>query len=141
MNKLGMGEFLIILFIAIVVLGPDKLPKLGRSLGKAVGSMKRYIHEATKDLDEISELKDIQKDVQDIQKDLQAMGRSVEKSVQEEVDAVEKDMAKTQKDVEKAVEQPPEEPPEPEPEPNQEKAVETPLADEAENNNQEESNT
>jgi sec-independent protein translocase protein TatB len=151
MSKIGMGELIIILIIAIIVLGPDKLPQLGRSLGKAVGSVKKYVHEATKELDGIEELKDIQKDVADIQKDLKNMGQSVEKSIKDDVSQVEKDVEAAQRDVEAAVEKPVEDEPSAQeetsqeeaaqPAPEQETAAETPLADEAENKAQEELNT
>jgi sec-independent protein translocase protein TatB len=152
MSKIGMGELIIILIIAIIVLGPDKLPQLGRSLGKAVGSVKKYVHETTKELDEINELKDIKKDVEDIQKDLKNMGQSVEKSIKDDVSQVEKDVEAAQRDVEAAVEKPIEDAPADEapdegaaisqqPVQAQEKAVETPLAVEADNTTQEDSNT
>lgn len=97
MNRIGMGELIIILVIAIVVLGPDKVPQLAQALGKGIRSMKKYIHETTKDLEEIQELKDLQKEVTDIQKDLKTMGQELEKSVKAETAAVEKELAATEK--------------------------------------------
>lgn len=38
--NLGPGEMLLILAIALVVLGPKKLPEAGRSLGKGLRSLK-----------------------------------------------------------------------------------------------------
>ncbi len=46
MFGVGMPELFIILGIALVVIGPQKLPELARSIGKGFGELKR----ATEDL-------------------------------------------------------------------------------------------
>lgn len=79
--KIGWGEFLIILVIAILVVGPDKMPKLAQSLGKAIRSVKKYVNETAKELESIEELKNVKDDIQSIQKDVSSMGRELEKSV------------------------------------------------------------
>ena len=61
MFGIGMPELLIILAVALVVIGPSKLPDLARALGKGMAEFKR----ATQDLknsmnmdEEIGEIKD-----------------------------------------------------------------------------------
>lgn len=46
MFGMGMSEILVILVIALIVIGPKKLPEIAKSLGKAMGEFKR----ATNDL-------------------------------------------------------------------------------------------
>ncbi|CAK7011583.1 MAG: Sec-independent protein translocase protein TatB [Desulfovibrio sp.] len=41
MFGLGGGEILIILVVALLVLGPEKLPRFMRTVGKAVGELRR----------------------------------------------------------------------------------------------------
>jgi sec-independent protein translocase protein TatB len=41
MLNVGTPEMLVILFIALIVLGPTKLPEAARQVGKAVGELKR----------------------------------------------------------------------------------------------------
>ena len=41
--NLGPGELLLILAIALVVLGPKKLPEVGRSLGKGMREFKESL--------------------------------------------------------------------------------------------------
>ncbi len=41
MFGMGMSEILVILVIALIVIGPKKLPEIAKSLGKAMGEFKR----------------------------------------------------------------------------------------------------
>lgn len=41
MGKIGTTELLIVLAIVLVIFGPKALPKLGRSLGKTLGSFRK----------------------------------------------------------------------------------------------------
>ena len=52
MFGVGIPEILIILVIALLVLGPQKLPELAKALGRAMGEFKR----ATRDLRETMDL-------------------------------------------------------------------------------------
>lgn len=40
--RIGTGELLVILAVALIVVGPNKLPDLGRSVGKAFGEFKKF---------------------------------------------------------------------------------------------------
>ena len=83
MGKIGWGEFLVILIIALVVVGPDKLPKLGQSLGKAVASVKKYVNETSKEIEGLDELKNVKNDIESIQKDVKNIGKNLEKQITE----------------------------------------------------------
>ena len=41
MGNIGGGEILVILLVALIVFGPDKLPEVARQVGKAVGEATR----------------------------------------------------------------------------------------------------
>ncbi len=47
MGKIGTQELLIILAIVLLIFGPKALPKLGRSVGKTLGSFRRGLNEET----------------------------------------------------------------------------------------------
>lgn len=82
--KLGTGELLLILAVALVIFGPTKLPQLARSAGKIVGSMKNYIRDIKEEIEEADkELSNMQKDVEATLNDVNApLTRNAEPSVQ-----------------------------------------------------------
>ncbi|HET9752843.1 MAG TPA: twin-arginine translocase TatA/TatE family subunit [Myxococcales bacterium] len=43
--RLGFGEILIVLALALLFFGPSKLPQLGASLGQAIKGFKRGLNE------------------------------------------------------------------------------------------------
>ncbi|MDD2446139.1 MAG: twin-arginine translocase TatA/TatE family subunit [Tissierellia bacterium] len=49
MGKLGMGELIVILVIALVIFGPSKLPEVGKSVGKAINEFKGALNTDDKD--------------------------------------------------------------------------------------------
>jgi sec-independent protein translocase protein TatA len=53
MGNLGPGELLIVLVIALLVLGPKKLPEVGRSVGKGLREFKDSLEGRHDDDDEI----------------------------------------------------------------------------------------
>jgi sec-independent protein translocase protein TatB len=59
MFGIGMPEMLLILAIALIVIGPKKLPDLAKSLGRAFAEFKRATTELKDSLEIDSELKDI----------------------------------------------------------------------------------
>jgi sec-independent protein translocase protein TatA len=51
MPRLGVGEIIIILVIALLFFGPSKLPQLGSSLGEALRSFKKGLSAIREDMD------------------------------------------------------------------------------------------
>ncbi len=51
MFGLGMPEILLILAIALIVIGPQKLPELAKTLGRAMGEFKRSAQELKRSID------------------------------------------------------------------------------------------
>jgi sec-independent protein translocase protein TatB len=41
MGNLGMPELMLIMFLALLLFGPKKLPEIGKQVGKALGEFKR----------------------------------------------------------------------------------------------------
>ncbi|MDP8992451.1 MAG: Sec-independent protein translocase protein TatB [Actinomycetota bacterium] len=42
MGSIGPAEILVVLVVALLVLGPNRLPDAARSVGRAIGELRRY---------------------------------------------------------------------------------------------------
>jgi len=51
-NNIGPGELVVVLIIALLVLGPKRLPEVGKSLGKGMREFKDSISGITRDDDD-----------------------------------------------------------------------------------------
>ena len=49
--RLGAGEIVVILVLALLFFGPSKLPQLGSSLGEALRSFKKGLNSLREDMD------------------------------------------------------------------------------------------
>ncbi len=75
MFGLGMPEILLILAIALIVIGPKKLPDLAKTLGRAMGEFKRSAQDFKRSIDvettvkDITDLDESKSDLKDVLKD------------------------------------------------------------------------
>lgn len=70
MFGIGMPEMLLILAIALIVIGPKKLPDLAKSLGRAFAEFKQATSELKESLEIDSELKDIKTTFDDMSSEI-----------------------------------------------------------------------
>lgn len=65
---IGMNELIVIMLLAAIVLGPERLAKTARELGRFVRNVKAYFgtmsDELKSELDLMEELKEIKKDIE-----------------------------------------------------------------------------
>ena len=66
MFNIGFSEALIIFFVALVVLGPERLPEVGRFLGKLSLEFKKAIDELKKEL----EIEELEKEVEEAKEEV-----------------------------------------------------------------------
>lgn len=52
MGRIGAGELILILVIALVVFGPAKLPEIGKAVGKGLREFKKATKEIQSDLED-----------------------------------------------------------------------------------------
>jgi len=64
MFGLGMPEIFLILAIALIVIGPKKLPDLAKTLGRAMGEFKRSAQDFKRSIDTETTIQDFKKDIE-----------------------------------------------------------------------------
>lgn len=69
MFGIGMPEMILILAVALIVIGPKKLPDLAKSLGKAMGEFKKATRDLKDSMQIDTELKEVKTAFDDIGKD------------------------------------------------------------------------
>lgn len=83
MIDIGLSKLALIGVVALVVIGPERLPKVARMAGSLFGRAQRYINEVKSEVSreiELDELRKMQKDVQDAASDVES---SIAKSMAE----------------------------------------------------------
>ena len=70
MFGIGMPEMLLILAIALIVIGPKKLPDLAKSLGRAFSEFKKATTELKESIEIDTELKDVKSTFEDMRSEL-----------------------------------------------------------------------
>ncbi|MCX7816072.1 MAG: Sec-independent protein translocase protein TatB [Syntrophales bacterium] len=66
MFGIGFQELIVIAIVALLVVGPEKLPELARSLGKAIGEFKRVAEELTESVTEVVRREGIDKELKSL---------------------------------------------------------------------------
>ena len=81
MLDIGFWELGLIALVALVVIGPERLPAVARTVGKWVGSMQRFVGSVRADIDaEINKHEDLKQLVEE-QKELQETHEILEQTV------------------------------------------------------------
>jgi sec-independent protein translocase protein TatB len=92
MFDIGFSEIVVIAVVALVVLGPEKLPKTARTLGHLFGRLQRYVNEVKRDIQrelELEELRKLQQNVQSAAKEIEESMASATRDVERGVRDVE----------------------------------------------------
>jgi len=85
MFDVGFSELVLIGIVALVVIGPERLPKVARMAGHLLGRMQRYVNDVKADINreiQLDELKKLRADVQDTARDLEMNIRSEMQTVE-----------------------------------------------------------
>jgi sec-independent protein translocase protein TatB len=77
MFDIGFSEIVVIGVVALIVIGPERLPKVARTLGHMFGRLQRYVNEVKADINREIELDELRK----LQAQVQSAARDIEQSV------------------------------------------------------------
>jgi sec-independent protein translocase protein TatB len=90
MFDIGFSEIVVIAVVALVVLGPERLPRAARTVGHLFGRLQRYVSDVKADINremELEDLKKLQDEVksaaQDLQQSVESAARSAESGLRD----------------------------------------------------------
>jgi sec-independent protein translocase protein TatB len=105
MFDIGFSELLVIGVVALIVIGPQKLPRVARTVGHLLGRMQRYVSDVKADINREIELEELRK----MRDSMQKAATEVESSVQSELNKTADDLNKAVEGEKKPEEKKPEE--------------------------------
>ena len=88
MFGMGMPEILLILAIALIVLGPKKLPEIAKSLGRGIAEFKKATQDFKQSIEVDNDFKEAKQTIQEIKGDIE---QTVQKSMAEGAASVDSD--------------------------------------------------
>jgi sec-independent protein translocase protein TatB len=91
MFDIAFSELLLIGVIALIVIGPEKLPRMARTVGHLAGRLQRYVADVKADINREIELDELRK----MRDSMQQAASSFETSVQSELHKTETDLNKS----------------------------------------------
>lgn len=95
MFELSFGKMMIIAIVALIVLGPEKLPKVARTLGHLLGRARSYANQVKQDIDREMQMDELRK----LQEQAKDAARSFETAVNDAGRTVEQEAASVQTSV------------------------------------------
>jgi sec-independent protein translocase protein TatB len=95
MFELSFGKMMIIAVVALIVLGPEKLPKVARTIGHLLGRARTYANTVKQDIDREMQMDELRK----LQQQAQEAARSFETAVSDAGRSVEQEASTMQNSV------------------------------------------
>lgn len=89
-GNLGFQELLVVGVIALLVIGPDRLPELARQAAKAIARLRQEAASGIDELKRAADLEDLGRELSGLRRELGDAGRSVSRSVTRSVAAADR---------------------------------------------------
>jgi sec-independent protein translocase protein TatB len=101
MFNFGMTEVMIIAIVGLIVIGPERLPRVARTLGHLFGRMQRYVADIKDDISREVELDELRK----LQSSMKEAAQEIQESVSKQVNFIEDEVQQAESDTRKSVEE------------------------------------
>ena len=83
MFDVSFTEMMVIGVVALVVIGPERLPRVARTAGHLLGRLQRYVSTVKADINREMHIEDIKKFEQSIKSEVNSIGSSVQQEIRE----------------------------------------------------------
>ena len=100
MFDIGFSEMLVIGIVALVVIGPERLPKVARTLGHLFGRLQRYVTQVKTDINremELAELGKVKSEFESaarsFQTEMESKASEAEREIREVQDSIDRELA------------------------------------------------
>lgn len=88
MFDIGFSELMVIALVGLIVIGPERLPRVARTVGHLLGRLQRYVSDVKSDISREMQLEDLKR----LQAQVAEQARSLERQVNEQLKTVETEL-------------------------------------------------
>jgi len=120
MFDIGFSELFVIGVVALVVIGPERLPRVARTVGHLFGRMQRYVSQVKSDISREMDAAELAK----VKTEFESAARSFKADIEAKASEVERDMREAQQSIEQQLSSSSEAAPPAEPSPQLELGIE-----------------
>lgn len=92
MFDVSFSELIVIAVVALIVIGPEKLPKVARTLGALTGRMQRYVAQVKEEVNREVRFQELQQLQQEIEETATKTEAKIQSTLQSRVDAITQDL-------------------------------------------------
>ncbi len=97
MFDIAFSELLVIGVVALVVIGPERLPKVARTMGHLFGRLQRYVAQVKTDINREMELSELSK----VKSEFEGAAREFQRDIETKVGEAERDIRAVESDIER----------------------------------------
>lgn len=99
MFDIAFSEMLIIGVVALVVIGPERLPKVARTLGHLFGRLQRYVAQVKSDINREMDASELSK----VKTEFESAARGFQQDVESQARKTEEEIREVERDIERQV--------------------------------------
>lgn len=88
MFDVSFTELMVIALVGLIVIGPERLPKVARTIGHLLGRLQRYVSEVKSDISREMQIEELKR----LQAEVAAQARDLERRVNEQMKTVETEL-------------------------------------------------
>ena len=97
MFDIAFSELLVIGVVALVVIGPERLPKVARTMGHLFGRLQRYVSQVKSDINREMELSELSK----VKTEFEGAAREFQRDIESKVHEAERDIREVETEIDR----------------------------------------
>jgi sec-independent protein translocase protein TatB len=97
MFDIAFSELLVIGVVALVVIGPERLPKVARTLGHLFGRLQRYVSQVKSDINREMELSELSK----VKSEFEGAAREFQRDIETKVNDAQRDIREVEAEIDR----------------------------------------
>ncbi len=99
MFDIGFSELLLIAVVALIVIGPERMPKVARTAGHLLARFNRYVSQVKADISREMELEELRKSGQQVKESVENAGQEIEDHARQADHVIHEEVGQAEKSI------------------------------------------